>query len=41
MIVGYLNMPKCHQEQFCIWKECIVQTAKMKQKNKETIFGEW
>jgi hypothetical protein len=24
-------MPKCHHEQFCMWKECFFQTVKMKQ----------
>jgi hypothetical protein len=33
-----LNYAQCHQEQFCMLKECIFQTE-MKQNIKETIFG--
>jgi hypothetical protein len=35
------HMLKSHQEQFCMWKECIFQTVKIKQKNLETKFGDW
>jgi hypothetical protein len=32
LLVGYLDMPKCHQEQFCMWKECSFQTVKLKKR---------
>jgi hypothetical protein len=28
LLVGYFDMPKCHQEQFCMWKEYIFSDCK-------------
>jgi hypothetical protein len=33
LLVGYLNTPKCHQEQFCIWKELYLSDCTNETKN--------